>query len=102
MFEITELILLDIMYIPYTVGEDFEAYMQVIMQMVECDCLIGYLVYFNPLFKHGGFRVIEFNTTETHPESKGIIADMKLYKTRKIEIIKTYEREKEILMNITN
>jgi len=77
--------------------EDFESYCQVIMQAQECGCLISYLVYFHPLFKQGGFRVIEFNFTD-----KELAADLKLLNTRKIEIIQTYEKEKEILMNIKN
>ena len=76
---------------------DFEAYFQLIMQMQECDALRGYLVYFNPLFKQGGFRVIELNAAD-----KEIATDIKLLNTRKLEIMSIYEREKEILMNIKN
>ncbi len=76
---------------------DFEAYMQVIMQMDECKALVGYLVYYNPLFKQGGFRVIEFNAL------KGIVAeDLILLTKRKKLILETYETEKNILLNITN
>lgn len=78
-------------------NEDFESYMQVIMQLQECGSLIGYLVYFNPLFKKGGFRVIEFNAG-----GKEITADLKLMNERRIKILETYEREKEILTSITN
>jgi len=77
--------------------EDFEAYSQVIMQAQECGCLISYLVYFHPLFKEGGFRVIEFNFTD-----KELATDLKLLNTRKIEIMKIYEREKAILTSIKN
>lgn len=76
---------------------DFEAYMQVLMQIQECDSLWGYLVYYNPTFKHGGFRVIEFNS-----QDKAILADLKLMNQRRQEILSIYEREKDILMNIVN
>lgn len=77
--------------------EDFEAYMQVIMQLQECSALIGYLIYFHPLFKEGGFRVIEFNATD-----KAILADLQLLTTRKQIILEKYESEKQILLNIQN
>jgi len=76
---------------------DFEAYCQTLMQIQECSALIGYLIYFNPLFKQGGFRVIEFDTRD-----KAILADLQLLSTRKKEILTIYEREKQILLNINN
>lgn len=75
--------------------KDSSAYWQTIMQMDECGALIGYLCYFHPLMKSGGFRVIEFRKIN-------LVADFKLLNERKIEILKKYEAEKEILLNITN
>lgn len=77
--------------------EDFEAYAQVLMQMLECGSFMGFLCYFNPLFKHGGFRVIEFKGND-----EMIMEDLKLLKKRKEEMLEIYEREKKILLNIKN
>lgn len=77
--------------------EDFEAYSQLIMQIQECGALKGYLIYFHPLFKQGGFRVIEFDTGDA-----AIRADLKLLSDRKVEILNKYETEKQILLNIQN
>jgi len=75
--------------------KDFSAYSQTIMQMDECGALVGYLCYFNPLLKQGGFRVIEFRKIN-------LVNDFKLLNERKAEILKIYDREKEIIMNIQN
>lgn len=74
---------------------DNSAYWQKIMQMEECGALVGYLCYFHPLMQAGGFRVIEFRKIN-------LINDFKLFNQRKQEILKIYEKEKEILLNIKN
>lgn len=75
--------------------KDFSAYCQTIMQMDECGALVGYLCYFNPMLNHGRLRVIEFRKIN-------LVPDFKLLNERKVEIIKKYEQEKEILLNIKN
>ena len=75
--------------------EDKQAYWQVIMQMDECDCLVGYLVYYHPDFKAGSLRVIEFRKIE-------LIAEFKLLKERQKQLLEMFEREREMLMNIKN
>ena len=75
--------------------KDFSAYCQTIMQMDECGALVGYLCYFSPLLKQGGFRVIEFRKIN-------LIADFKLFNERKMQILKIYKQEKNVLLNIQN
>lgn len=75
--------------------KDASAYWQTIMQMQECGALVGYLCYFHPLMKAGGFRVIEFRKIN-------LIKDFEFLNIRKKDILKTYEKEKEILLNIKN
>jgi len=75
--------------------KDSSTYWQVIMQMYECGALTGYLCYFHPLMKFGGFRVIEFRKIN-------LIKDFTLFKERKDQILKLYEQEKNILLNIKN
>lgn len=72
---------------------DPDAFWQLIMQMIECDSLVGYLIYFYPNLKYGGLRIIEFrkiNLTE----------EFKFFNTRKIEIMKIYEKEKELMLTL--
>ena len=75
--------------------KDSSTYWQVIMQMYECGALAGYLCYFHPLMKFGGFRVIEFRKIN-------LMADFKLFNDRRTQILKIYEQEKELLLNIKN
>jgi len=75
--------------------KDSSTYWQVIMQMDECGALTGFLCYFHPLMKFGGFRVIEFRKIN-------LIADFKLFQERKAQILKIYEEQKQILLNIKN
>jgi len=72
---------------------DPDAFWQLTMQMDECDAMEGYLIYYYPGLKYGGLRVIHFrriNMTE----------DFKLLKTRKLEILKLYEQEKNIYITL--
>ncbi len=71
------------------------AYWQTVMQMDECGALVGYLCFFHPLMKSGGFRIIEFRKIN-------LIPDFKLLTERKKETLKIYEQEKEILLSIKN
>jgi len=75
--------------------QDREAYYQTIMQMDECGALVGYLCYYHPNFQKGEFRVIEFRKINLIPE-------FKMLNERKAEILKIYEKEKQILTSITN
>ena len=68
---------------------------QLIMQMDECDALVGYLIYFYPGLKYGGLRIIEFRKVE-------LIEEFKLFEKRKKEIIRLFEEEKEKMINIKN
>ena len=74
---------------------DPDSFWQLIMQMAECDALVGYLIYFYPGLKYGGLRVIEFRKIH-------LTEEFKLFNTRKVEILKLHEKEREIMMNITN
>ena len=74
---------------------DPDSFWQLIMQMSECDALVGYLIYFYPNLKYGGLRIIEFRRIH-------LTEELKLFNTRKIEIMKIYEKEKELMMNIKN
>lgn len=71
------------------------AYWQKIMQMDECSALVGFLCFFHPQMKSGGFRVIEFRKIN-------LTKDFALLSQRKKEILAIYEKEKEILLNIQN
>jgi hypothetical protein len=74
---------------------DPDAAWQLIMQMDECDALEGYLIYYYPGLKYGGLRVIHFRKIH-------LTEEFKLFNTRKIEIMKIYEKEKEEMLNIVN
>ena len=60
-----------------------------------CDALKGYLVYYHPDFKAGGFRVIEFRKKE-------LIDDFKLLRLRKEQAINIFDETRELLINIKN
>lgn len=72
---------------------DPDSFWQLIMQMDECDALVGYLIYFYPNLKYGGLRVIEFRKIH-------LTEEFKLFNTRKIEIMKLYEKEKELMLTM--
>lgn len=74
---------------------DPDAFWQLIMQMDECDALVGYLVYYYPELKYGGLRVIEFKKIN-------LIQDFRLFKERKSQIIKIYEEEKNVFLKMSN
>jgi len=73
--------------------QDVEAYYQTIMQMDECGALVGYLGYYNPLFKVGSYRLIEFRKIN-------LVEEFKLLNQRKKEIIEIFNREREVLINL--
>ena len=75
--------------------QDVEAYYQLIMQMDECDALVGYLGYYNPMFNIGSYRLIEFRKIH-------LVHEFKLLNERKKKMIEIFNREREILMNIKN
>lgn len=75
--------------------QDKEAYWQLLFQMNLCDSLKGYLVYYHPDFKVGGFRVIEFR-------KKDLLDDFKLLAIRKEQALNIFNEKRELLMNIKN
>lgn len=79
--------------------EDDQVFYQVIFQMVECDCLIGYAVFYHPDFPpSSALRIIEFNQlTDTFVRGK-----VKLLKERKVEALKMFNAIKEDMLNIKN
>lgn len=74
---------------------DPSAYWQLITQMDLCDALRGYLVYYHPDFKVGGFRVIEFR-------KKNLIKEFELLINRKEQALNIFNEKRELLMNIKN
>jgi len=68
---------------------------QIIHQMEECDCLTGYAVFYNPNFKVGGLRVIEFRKA-------ALLDEFRLLKERKKLALETFEKIKNKLLNIKN
>lgn len=65
---------------------DPKLYWQVIDQMCNCDCLVGYAVLFHPLFKAGGFKIIEFRKVLLVPEFTFLIARKNMAVTKFEEI----------------
>lgn len=59
-------------------------YWQVLDQMHVCDALVGYLVIFQPYFKAGNLRIVQFNKMDLMP-------DFKLLVQRKEEAVKTFD-----------
>lgn len=74
--------------------EEFKYYVQVIDQMQVCGALTGSLVIYQPFFKEGGLRVIEFNATD-----KLIYEDMKLLATRKKMAEEMFNKLREEIVN---
>lgn len=69
---------------------DFKAYCQTIDQMIDVNCLTGYLVYFNSAMdkNKGGYREIEFRSAI----DKQVRDDIKLLNTRKLQAKSEIER----------
>ena len=55
---------------------DKKLYWQVLDQMDNCDCMVGYAVLYHPDFKAGGFKIIKFRKLE-------LMEDFKLLAERK-------------------
>jgi hypothetical protein len=74
---------------------DDDVFWQVVGQMSECDCLIGYAVFYHPDFSKGGLRIIEFR--------KALLLDkFKFYNQRKLEAQAAFDRIYNKLLNIKN
>lgn len=73
--------------------QDVGAYYQTIMQMDECGALVGFLGYFNPAFKVGSYRLIEFRKVH-------LIEEFKLLNQRKKEMLDIFNKEREVLINL--
>lgn len=79
--------------------ENEEVFYQVIFQMIECDCLVGYAVFYHPDFPpSSALRVIEFNQ---HLDPF-VREKVKLLRDRKIEALKMFNAIKEDMLSITN
>jgi len=74
--------------------EEFKYYIQVLDQMIVCGALTGALVIYQPFFKEGGLRVIEFKSTD-----KLIYEDMKLLNTRKLIAEEMFNKLREEIVN---
>lgn len=82
---------------------DPDAYWQLLMQIFECDALVGYLIYYYPNIKYGGLRIIEFRKVDIVMNVKvGEKNDFKLMAERRLEIMRLFEEEKNVLMGIKN
>ena len=67
-------------------------YWQLIMQMYVCDSLFGYFVSYQPYFKSGGLKVIEFRKALLREE-------FKLMKERMDYALGEFDRVREILIS---
>lgn len=72
-----------------------ETYWQVIDQMLQCDALDGYLVFYHPLFKIGGLKVIHFRKSLMTKE-------FRLLLDRKEMAMNIFDTKRELLINIKN
>ena len=73
------------------------------MQIFECEALVGYLIYYYPGIKYGGLRIIEFRKVDIVMNVKvGEKNDFKLMAERRLEIMRLFDEEKNVLINIKN
>lgn len=72
-----------------------QVYWQVIHQMKECDSLKGYAVFYNPYFKQGGLRIIEFRKVN-------LINDFKLLVERERLALSIFESTLNKMKSIKN
>ena len=68
-------------------------YWQVIDQMDNCDCLIGYLVVYHPKFKAGNLSVIEF-------KKSALLEEFRFLKERKRMATEKFEEVREKLISL--
>ena len=61
-------------------------YHQVLFQMDMCGALKGYLSLFHPLFRFGGFKVIEFKKVELYEDFKLLTQRKKMAEEKYIEV----------------
>lgn len=72
-------------------AENKEYYWQVLDQMDNCDCMIGYFVVYHPDFRAGNFHVIEFRKMQPYgveqnkPVKFPIAKDLAFLKDRKVK-----------------
>jgi hypothetical protein len=74
---------------------DKAIFFQVLDQMDNCDALVGWLVFFHPDLKIGGFKVIRFRKME-------LIEEFKLLKERKAMALNKFEEIRQKLINLKN
>lgn len=63
-------------------------YWQVLDQMLNCDCLLGYFAAYHPDFKQGNMNLIPFRKMEKVGTEYPIAKDMKFLEERKIMAVK--------------
>lgn len=80
---------------------DPDVYWQVLFQMVECDCLVGYAVFFHPDFPpdEGRLRIIEFRKMQKSEVNNHypIVEDLKFLKQRKDMAVAEFNRIKYVI-----
>lgn len=81
---------------PLAVLEEEPTYFwQVIFQMEYCGATHGYLSVYHPLFRYGGFRVIEFRKIE-------LISHFKLLIERKAMALEEFNKQRKYLLDFKN
>lgn len=86
--------------------QNSQYYWQVIDQMLNCDCLVGYFIVYHPDFKKGNMRIIEFRKMQKTGIENGkeitfpIAKDIKFLKERKEMAIEHFNKVKYQLTEI--
>lgn len=74
---------------------DPKLFWQVIDQMDNCDCLVGYAILYHPDFKFGGFKIIQFKKIE-------LVKYFKLLRERKSLAVEKFNEIRDRLINMKN
>lgn len=74
---------------------DPKLFWQVIDQMDNCDCLVGYAILYHPDFKFGGFKIIQFKKIE-------LVKYFKLLRERKALAVEKFNEIRNKLINMKN
>lgn len=80
------------------ISEAKKFYWQTLDQMDNCGALRGWLSFYHPEFRAGGFKAIEFRLMQ----SKQLSEDMKLLRTRKEMAEQKFNEVRDKLLNIKN
>ncbi len=79
--------------------EDEQVFWQVIFQMVECECRIGYAVFYHPDFPAGSsLRIIEFDSYKDPFVNKSML----FLNQRRLEAMALFNSVKEQMLSIVN